>query len=57
MCGYGAIRYSIEHPELFAGALVLSPAVYTPLPPADARANLARLATARTRLWKPITPA
>lgn len=39
MGGYGAIRYSVEHPELFAGALVLSPAVYTPLPPADSSAR------------------
>ncbi len=35
MGGYGAIRYAMAHPELFAGALVLSPAVYYPLPPAD----------------------
>jgi enterochelin esterase-like enzyme len=35
MGGYGALRYSLAHRDLFAGALVLSPAVYTPLPPAD----------------------
>ena len=35
MGGYGALRYSLTHPEMFAGALVLSPAVYTPLPPSD----------------------
>lgn len=35
MGGYGAIRYSLAHPDQFAGALVLSPAVYTPLPPSD----------------------
>jgi enterochelin esterase-like enzyme len=35
MGGYGAIRYSMAHPELFVGALVLSPAVYIPLPPSD----------------------
>lgn len=35
MGGYGAIRYSMAHPEIFTGALVLSPAVYVPLPPAD----------------------
>ncbi len=35
MGGYGAIRYSLAHPDMFMGAIVLSPAVYTPLPPSD----------------------
>src|SRR5688572_10684207 len=35
MGGYGAVRYSLAHPEMFASAIVLSPAVYTPLPPRD----------------------
>jgi enterochelin esterase-like enzyme len=35
MGGYGAIRYSMAYPDRFVGALVLSPAVYLPLPPAD----------------------
>jgi len=35
MGGYGAIRYTLAHPEMFMGAIILSPAVYTPLPPAD----------------------
>ena len=35
MGGYGALRYALAHPNLFMGALVLSPAVYTPLPPSD----------------------
>jgi enterochelin esterase-like enzyme len=35
MGGYGAIRYSIAHPALFVASIVLSPAVYNPLPPAD----------------------
>jgi enterochelin esterase-like enzyme len=34
MGGYGALRYALAHPSLFAHALVLSPAVYVPLPPA-----------------------
>ncbi|HKX42811.1 MAG TPA: alpha/beta fold hydrolase [Burkholderiaceae bacterium] len=34
MGGYGALRYALAYPELFGGAIVLSPAVYTPLPPA-----------------------
>jgi len=33
MGGYGALRYVLAHPRLFRGALVLSPAVYHPLPP------------------------
>jgi enterochelin esterase-like enzyme len=39
MGGYGAIRYSMAHPQMFSGALVLSPAVYTPLPPSDSSAR------------------
>ena len=35
MGGYGAMRYSLAHPELFGAAIVLSPAVYFPEPPAD----------------------
>ncbi len=35
MGGYGAIRYALAYPEAFVGALVLSPAVYIPLPPTD----------------------
>jgi enterochelin esterase-like enzyme len=35
MGGYGALRWVLAHQDLFAGALVLSPAVYTPLPPLD----------------------
>jgi enterochelin esterase-like enzyme len=35
MGGYGALRYSLAHPELFGSAIVLSPAVYFPLPPPD----------------------
>ncbi len=35
MGGYGALRFALAHPELFAAAIVLSPAVYVPLPPRD----------------------
>lgn len=35
MGGYGALRYALAYPDIFSAALVLSPAVYTPLPPAD----------------------
>jgi enterochelin esterase-like enzyme len=39
MGGYGAIRYSIAHPDLFAASIVLSPAVYNPVPPKDSSAR------------------
>jgi enterochelin esterase-like enzyme len=35
MGGYGAMRYSLAHPDLFGAAIVLSPAVYFPKPPSD----------------------
>ena len=35
MGGYGALRYAMAYPDHFIGALVLSPAVYIPLPPVD----------------------
>ena len=35
MGGYGAIRYSLAHPDLFGAAIVLSPAVYVPSGPSD----------------------
>ncbi|MGW4502722.1 alpha/beta fold hydrolase [Micromonospora sp. NPDC004336] len=39
MGGAGALRYALAHPDLFANAVVLSPAVYRPLPPADSSAR------------------
>jgi len=35
MGGYGALRYSLAHPDLFGAAIVLSPVVYYPDPPSD----------------------
>ena len=35
MGGYGAMRYALAHPETFGAAIILSPAVYVPLPPSD----------------------
>lgn len=35
MGGYGALRYSLAHPDLFGASIVLSPAVYVPEPPND----------------------
>ncbi|NWG18175.1 MAG: esterase family protein [Chloroflexi bacterium] len=40
MGGYGALRYALAHPQVFSGAIVLSPAVYTPQPPSDSSARL-----------------
>ncbi|MER7335805.1 MULTISPECIES: alpha/beta hydrolase-fold protein [unclassified Micromonospora] len=39
MGGAGALRYALAHQDLFGHALVLSPAVYRPLPPADSSAR------------------
>lgn len=39
MGGYGALRYALAHPALFAGAIVLSPAAYVPLPPPGSSAR------------------
>ncbi|MFI9644027.1 alpha/beta hydrolase-fold protein [Micromonospora sp. NPDC051925] len=39
MGGAGALRYALAHQDLFANALVLSPAVYRPLPPVDSSAR------------------
>ena len=36
--GYGATRFALMHPELFAAAAALSPATYLPLPPANSSA-------------------
>ncbi|MCA2220894.1 alpha/beta hydrolase-fold protein [Nonomuraea aurantiaca] len=35
MGGSGALRFALAHQDLFGSAIVLSPAVYTPLPPGD----------------------
>ncbi|MBP8257715.1 MAG: esterase family protein, partial [Opitutaceae bacterium] len=39
MGGYGAMRYALAHPETFGAAIILSPAVYVPLPPKDSSAR------------------
>ena len=33
MGGYGALRFVLERPDLFAAAALLSPAIYVPVPP------------------------
>jgi S-formylglutathione hydrolase FrmB len=35
MGGYGAMRFALAHPDLFRASIILSPAVYHPLPPKD----------------------
>ena len=39
MGGYGALRFVLRYPELFAAAALLSPAVYAPEPPANSFAR------------------
>lgn len=36
--GYGALNLALKHPQLFAAAAILSPAIYDPLPPAHSAA-------------------
>lgn len=37
--GFGAVNIALQYPQLFAAAAPLSPAVYTPQPPADSSAT------------------
>ena len=39
MGGYGALRFALKYPEMFAAAALLSPAVYDPLPPPKSSAR------------------
>lgn len=39
MGGYGALRFVMKHPEMFAAAALLSPAIYAPLPPMNSSAR------------------
>lgn len=39
MGGYGAVRFALARPQTFGAAIVLSPAIYTPLPPAGSSAR------------------
>ena len=41
MGGFGALRYVLSRPDLFAGAVLLSPALYDGLPPAASSARTA----------------
>jgi enterochelin esterase-like enzyme len=39
MGGYAAARYPLAHPDQFSATIILSPAVYVPLPPRDSSAR------------------
>jgi enterochelin esterase-like enzyme len=39
MGGYGALRFSMKYPEMFAAAALLSPAIYEPEPPEGSTAR------------------
>jgi enterochelin esterase-like enzyme len=39
MGGFGALRYAMEHPDAFCGALLLSPAIYSNDPPPSSSAR------------------
>jgi enterochelin esterase-like enzyme len=39
MGGYGAMRFALKYPEMFAAAGLLSPAIYEPTPPATSSAQ------------------
>lgn len=39
MGGYGALRFALKYPEMFAAAALLSPSVYDPLPPPKSSAR------------------
>jgi len=39
MGAYGAMRFALKYPEMFAAAALLSPAIYDPLPPANSSAR------------------
>jgi enterochelin esterase-like enzyme len=41
MGGYGALRFSLKYPEMFAAAALLSPAIYDPEPPETSGARRA----------------
>ncbi len=41
MGGYGALNLSLQHPDKFCGAAIISPAIYDPLPPETSAARRA----------------
>lgn len=41
MGGYGSLRFALRHPDMFAAAALLSPAIYDPEPPENSSARRA----------------
>jgi len=39
MGGYGSLRFALQHPDMFAAAGLLSPAIYDPVPPENSSAR------------------
>jgi len=39
MGGYGSVRFVLQHPDMFAAAGLLSPAIYDPVPPENSSAR------------------
>jgi len=58
--GYGTVNLALDHPEVFAAAAALSPAVYAPLPPptSGARRNpqFSRDGTFDADTWRRLSP-
>jgi S-formylglutathione hydrolase FrmB len=55
MGGYGALRFVLKYPDLFAAAALLSPAIYNPEPPEGSGARKVGVFGARqfdTEIWK-----
>ena len=42
MGGYGALRFALKYPDMFAAAALLSPAIYDPVPPENSGARRVR---------------
>ena len=55
MGGFGAMRFALKYPELFAAAALLSPAIYEPEPPENSsarRVGVFGAADYDARVWK-----
>ena len=55
MGGFGAMRFAMQYPEMFAAAALLSPAIYDPAPPETSslrRVNVFGAPNFDTEVWK-----
>jgi S-formylglutathione hydrolase FrmB len=55
MGGFGAMRFAMQYPEMFAAAALLSPAIYDPAPPETSslrRVNVFGAPNFDTEIWK-----